>query len=101
MTHQDKIDKMLQGDKIILKQSLESDNAILRMVAIINCTKFKINDDEIIKNIKMLVTDSSFIDICGFKVCEVATASLHLLKIKRYQGENSSILRLIKSNFEF
>lgn len=101
MTHQDKIDKMLQGDKIILKQSLKSDNAILRMVAIINCTKFKINDDEIIKDIKMLVTDSSFIDICGFKVCEVAIASLHLLKIERYQGENSSILRLIKSNFEF
>ena len=101
MTHQDKIDKMLQGDKAILKQSLESNNAILRMIAIINCTKFKINDNETIKNIKMLVKDSSFIDICGFKVCEVAIASLHLLKVERYQGEDNSILRLIKSNLEF
>lgn len=101
MTHQDKINKMLEGDKTILKQGLKSDNAISRMVAIINCTKFKIDDSKTIEDIINLTEDTSFIDICGLKVCEVALASLHLLKVKKYTGENNSVLRLIESGFEF
>jgi hypothetical protein len=93
------IKKMQSGDISTLKNGFNAKGAIYRVNAIAWATKNNIIDEELIAYIKKSINDNTLIS--GYTVGQFALASLDILNIQKYQGDDISVKNLIKSNFDF
>jgi hypothetical protein len=90
---------MQSGDISAIKRGFNAQGAIYNMNAIVWTTKNKLKNIELISNIKALKNND--ISINGRTVGQFATASLDILNIEKYNGNDILIKELIKSNFDF
>lgn len=95
----DRVKKMINGDKKTIIECLSFSGAIFRMDAIACACIHHYKDDEIIKKIKELKNDTISLD--GYSVSSFAHAALELLGIEKYTGNNYKVVNLIESNFDF
>lgn len=80
------------------KKNLLSDNGLICLYAIKSCVENKIIDDSIIKILKDLKSNNN-VEWNSCKISDCAIASLHLLGIEKYIGNEPSITTLIDNCF--
>lgn len=93
------IRKMQLGDVSALKRGFDAKGAIYHINAIAWTTKNNIKNAGLISSIKKLTNDNTLIS--GYTVGQFALASLDILNIQKYQGDDVSVKNLIESNFDF
>ena len=97
MKTQMKINAMHKGDVNIIKDCIVSNSPILLLNAIMAGTKRKLHDDNFIKGVKD--AENSDETLMGIPLKKVAAASLHLLGVKKYSGNDETIKTMIDTEF--
>lgn len=97
---QEIINKMSSGNFEAILYGAHSNIPILNLNAIIFGTKYLLKDTDFINIIKSSFLNSN-ITFFGVEIKKIATASLHLLGVKKYTGEDHFIKELIDSKFNF
>lgn len=93
------IDEMRNNNLEAIIYGIQSEVPILNLNAIIFGTKFNVTNLEFINRIKDELVNSK-VTLFGVELNNYAIASLHLLGVKKYEGNNETIKRIIKSNFD-
>ncbi|HBL40456.1 MAG TPA: hypothetical protein DDY98_02350 [Ruminococcaceae bacterium] len=93
------IQEMKNGNKEIIVDSIVSSSPILVMNAILFGTRDRITDSRFVKGLTR--AEDSIDVLFGVPVSSVATASLHLLGQKNYNGEDKQIQAFINSRLGF
>lgn len=96
----EEIYKMSQNDRNAIIYGIRSEIPILNLNAIVFGTKFKYSEPEFIEIMKGNFADSE-ITFFGNELRKFVSASLHLLGVQEYSGDDLLIKNLIKSKFEF
>lgn len=97
---QNKIDLMYSGDTEEIVSNVNSDIPILVANAIIAGTKKCLKNSVFLDAIQNKVTNSD-ITFFGMPLSDIAIASLDILGINKYKGNDDNILKLIHSGFNF
>ncbi len=100
ITVKEMIHKMTQNDHDAIISGIHSDIPILNLNAIIYGTRYKYNDPEFIDTMKLRFADSK-ITFFGMELSEFVSASLHLLGVQEYAGDDLLVKNLIRSQFDF
>ncbi len=97
---QNLINKMAQNDGTAILIGAKSDKPILNLNAVIFGTKFKCKSQDFIDVLKtkLFNSDKSFM---GTPLKVFVTAALDILEVKKYNGNDAEIRKLINSNFDF
>lgn len=82
-------------DSDAILEALQGGSYFCKVKAMITCAKFNIKSDEIIEEIKQLKGIEAV--MFGSAVGEYAEATLHVLNIENYKGDNPFVLGLIDS----
>lgn len=92
------IDAMHKGDAEIIRNCITSKSPILLINAIMAGTKRKLHDDTFIKGVRD-AEDSTEV-LMGYPIKKAATASLHLLGVRKYSGNDEMIKTMIADAFD-
>lgn len=97
---QNVINRMADHDTKAIIYGISSDIAILNLNAVIFGTKFKMKDSEFVETMKNTLINSET-KFFGIELNKFVLASLHLLQVQEYVGDDETVNRIIKSNFDF
>ena len=92
------IDAMHKGDKDIIVKCIMSSNPLLQLNAIWAGTKTGLHDDIFIEGVKNAEASNEI--LLGCPIRKFATASLHLLEIRKYSGTDAQIKSMIRAMIE-
>ncbi len=100
MENNELLNRVKNGDEKAIIIALKHKGAIYRINALINIVRHSIVDSsKIIELVYQLLEDGIILD--GYKVSDFAYATLDLIGIESYCGDNSKVKALIDSRFEF
>ena len=93
------IDKMHDGSIETIMQGISSDTPIELLNSIIAGTKLRIKEKSFVDGVEKAT--KSEVALMGIPLKEFAVASLEILGIRRYLGENERIKAMIQCEFNF
>lgn len=96
-SNQEVINEIIKGDITEIISGIKSDNPIVVANAIIYGTKFNLNDLEFNERLKYLKNSDE--EVLNIPIKSLANASLSLLGIEKYTGDDAFTLRLIDNHF--
>ena len=100
MENNELLNRVKSGDEEAIAIALKHKGAIYRINALINIVRHSIVDSpKIIELTYTLLQDSIMLD--GYEVSDFAYATLDLIGIESYSGDNQRVKALIDSRFEF
>lgn len=97
MADQTLIDRMYSGDKNAIISGIMSERPILVMNAVMAGTKLGVRDTRFLIGLKKAGENDEV--LLGIHLRKVAIAAEHLLGIKKYNGDDRTILLMIESEF--
>ena len=89
------IDQMHAGDISVIVDNIQDKTPILVLNAIMAGVKIKLKDKAFIDGLKK--AEENEVALLGLPIQKVATAALHLLGQRKYNGKDSVIISLIES----
>lgn len=92
------IDEMHQGKVAVIIENISAKTPILVLNAIMAGTKMGITETAFIDGVKLAEKRDTM--LLGIPISKFATASLHLLGIEEYTGDDPVIISMIESRFE-
>lgn len=96
---QRKIDDMRNGNIIEIKNCITSDVPILIMNSILCGAKIGLNDTDYIKGVDKARSNKNV--LMGIEIGTVAEAAFCFLTKTKYNGNNDTVKKLIKNQFNF
>lgn len=96
LNRSERIMLMMLGNRSVIKDCLNSDNAYLRLDSLIWAAYFKFAEDDVIARIKELKSDED--GAMGYKVKNYAVAALDVMNVEKYSGNDKNLQDLI-ANF--
>lgn len=94
--------EMMDGKKDAIIEGFTSSSIVDNFNAIIYAVKHRMRDKAITLQLQRLSRDDTclFGQNGGYRICEVATAALHVLEIEKYNGTEEYVLSLIESKLD-
>lgn len=92
------IDKMWTGDPDAILEGLHHGGALLRAVAVIFMTLYKLTSKEYLDGLYALKDDN--VVVSGYKVSDFCICALDILGIEKYTGDDEQIRKLADTKFE-
>ena len=91
---------IISGDRSAIIRGISYDSEIVRLNALIYGAKFNIHDKDFISAVKDIASRSD-VSFFGVPFKSYAAAALDVLNVKKYNGKDDFILKLISSKFNF
>ena len=96
---QEKIDKMVKGDKQVIEESINSESLPLIVNAIISGMRYGVKSSIFYEGLKKATKRNEI--MMGCQISQLAIAACHLLGIEKYDGDDERIKQYIECRMKF